>query len=174
MNDAPERRRRRGWALSSSFINTISFLPPPPATARPPVMHTVRSRSGAVATGVLAAVRAGENPAGRLHVRRRRSGAPGKGSGVRPGYGRHRPPAMAPSQGVVRPSPVAPQRSGRCPKLPHAVRPESRTTPSENVHRGQVDTEFNPSPSPSGPLASVRFHRPNLKLKKGREREKRG
>ena len=59
---------------------------------------------------------------------------------------------------------MAPQRSGRCQKLPHAVRLESRTTPSEDVHRGQVDTEFNPSPSPSGPLASVRVHRPKLKF----------
>ena len=70
-----------------------------------------------------------------------------------PGTRPPRPPAMAPSQGVVRGSPVASQRSGRCQKLPHAVRLESRTTPSEDVHRGQVDTEFNPSPSPSGPLA---------------------
>ena len=59
---------------------------------------------------------------------------------------------------------MAPQRSGRCQRLPHAVRLESRTTPPEDVHRGQVDTEFNPSPSPSGPLASVRFHRPKLKF----------
>ena len=63
---------------------------------------------------------------------------------------------MALSQGDVRSSPMAYPAERPLPKLPLVpLRPETRTTPQFNYPFGQVFTEHNPAPSPSGhPLLS--------------------
>ena len=120
---------------------------PPPGTLCP--AHTFGARKGVLET--VAAVRAR-----RRHVSHLVTGLGSRhGLGAQPGIRSLRIPAMALSRGDVRSSPMAYPAERPLPKLPLPLRPETWTTPQFNYSSGQVFTELNPAPSPSGhPLLS--------------------